>query len=174
MDAHKTKAALQGRQCHYQIIKQKQHTRVSIGGQRMSHLNSESADFIQLFGSSLTFFRWRRLISLSKAATTNCPVLSPGSFHCSIESATSCGTLAAIVCDFPLTALVAMSVHSIKGVQQYGRNKKSVQHLTCSTPCLRLVFNTLCFLNTNTAKPGSVTSTNRASDHNVKRSNENG
>ncbi len=119
----------------------------------------------QPFGSSLAFLRWRRLISLSKAATTNCPVLSPGSFHSSIESAMSCGTLAAIVCDFPLTALVAMFVHSIKGVQQYGRNKKSVQHLTCSTPCLKLVFNTLCFQYTNTAKPGSVTSTNRASDH---------
>ena len=108
------------------------------------------------FGSSLICLRCRRLISLSKAATTNCPVLSPGSFHCSIESATSCGTLAAIVCDFPLTALVAISVHSIKGVQQYGRNKKSVQHLTCSTPLLKLVFNTLCCLNTNTAKPSSA------------------
>ena len=136
-----------------------------------TQLNIEGADSIQDFGSSFAFLRWRRLISLSKAATTNCPVLSPGSFHCSIESAMSCGTLAAIVCDFPLTALVAMFVHSIKGVQQYGRNKKSVQHLTCSTPYLKLVLNTLCFQYTNTAKPGSVTSTNRASNHNVRWSN---
>lgn len=138
---------------------------------KFTQLNIEGADSIQDFGSSFAFLRWRRLISLSKAATTNCPVLSPGSFHCSIESAMSCGTLAAIVCDFPLTALVAMFVHSIKGVQQYGRNKKSVQHLTCSTPYLKLVLNTLCFQYTNTAKPGSVTSTNRASNHNVRWSN---
>lgn len=114
---------------------------------------------------ALVCFLWRRLISPSKAVTTNCPVLSPGSFNCSIAPAMSCGTLAAIVCDLRLIALVAMLIYSKKGVQQYGRNKKSVQHLTCSTPLHKLVFNTLYCLNTNTAKPGSVTSTNRASYH---------
>jgi hypothetical protein len=34
--AHKTKAALPGRQCHYQKIKQSQDTRVNAGGQRLS------------------------------------------------------------------------------------------------------------------------------------------
>ncbi|HHB7294550.1 host cell division inhibitor Icd-like protein [Klebsiella pneumoniae] len=77
----------------------------------------------------------------------------------------SCGTRAAIVCDLRLIAFVAMLFRSPKGVGQYGLNKKSVQHLTCSTPLLKLVFNTLCCLNTDTAKPGSVTSTNRASYH---------
>lgn len=135
---------------------------------KITIIQSKGVLGINIFYSSnlaLVFFRWRRLISLSKAATTNCPVLSPGSFNCSIAPAISCGTLAAIVCDLRLTALVAMLIHSLIGVQQYGRNKKSVQHLTCSTPLLRLVFNTSCCLNTNTAKPGSVTSTNRASYH---------
>lgn len=45
---HKTKAALQSCQCHYGISKQSQHTRVNAGGQRMSRLNIEYADFIQL------------------------------------------------------------------------------------------------------------------------------
>lgn len=45
---HKTKAALQSCQCHYQIPKQSQHTRVNAGGQRMSRLNIEYTDFIQL------------------------------------------------------------------------------------------------------------------------------
>lgn len=34
--AHKTKAAMQGRQCHYQILKPVQNTRGNAGGQRMS------------------------------------------------------------------------------------------------------------------------------------------
>jgi hypothetical protein len=32
---HKTKAALQSCQCHYQIPKQNQHTRVNAGGQSL-------------------------------------------------------------------------------------------------------------------------------------------
>lgn len=158
----KTKAALQGRLSHFSNFAENNTTLIDqVNASRFAHIFSnywKTAFLVkdQPLDASLTLLRWRRLISLSKAATTNCPVLSPGSFHCSIESATSCGTLAAIVCDFPLTALVAISVHSIKGVQQYGRNKKSVQHLTCSTPLLRLVFNTLCCLNINTAKPSSA------------------
>ncbi|CDA00935.1 putative uncharacterized protein [Klebsiella variicola CAG:634] len=116
---------------------------------RASHHCSPSSKLV-------AFLSFRRLISPSKAATTNCPVLSPGSFNCSIEPAISCGTLAAIVCDFRLTALVAMLFHSLKGVLQYVRNKKSVQHLTCSTPLHKLVLNTLYCLNTIIAKPGSA------------------
>ncbi|CAM7585869.1 TPA: hypothetical protein L9H86_002935 [Klebsiella quasipneumoniae] len=252
MIADKTKAALQSCQCHYQKLKQNKNTRVNAGGQNLTQLNFEGADFSGFFsqrnsaptdftqllwqspkvsfaynslipaffltlgkkggksnptlcflflqsdyrvsqiraltiqyveyavatkkttamasrhlprsvsginhssGSALAFLRCRRLISPSKAATTNCPVLSPGSFNCSIEPAISCGTLAAIVCDFRLTALVAILFHSLKGVLQYVRNKKSVQHLTCSTPLHKLVLNTLCCLNTIIAKPGSA------------------
>ncbi|WP_331850688.1 host cell division inhibitor Icd-like protein [Raoultella scottii] len=49
---NKTKAALQSCQCHYGIFKQSQHTRVNVGGQRMSQLNFEDADFIQLLWQS--------------------------------------------------------------------------------------------------------------------------
>ena len=52
MIADKTKAALQSRQCHYGISKQSQHTRVNAGGQRMSRLNIEYADFIQLYAET--------------------------------------------------------------------------------------------------------------------------
>lgn len=51
--SHKTKAAMQGRQCHYQKLKQSQDTRVNAGGQRMSQRNSAPADYIQFFSSSL-------------------------------------------------------------------------------------------------------------------------
>ncbi|HCI3133555.1 TPA: hypothetical protein NOV55_005757 [Klebsiella pneumoniae] len=36
---HKTKAAMQGRQCHYQMFKQEQNTRVSAGGQSLSRVH---------------------------------------------------------------------------------------------------------------------------------------
>lgn len=52
----KTKAAMQGRQCHYQKLKQSQDTRVNAGGQRMSQRNSAPADYIQFFSSSLARF----------------------------------------------------------------------------------------------------------------------
>ncbi|HIG8796663.1 TPA: host cell division inhibitor Icd-like protein [Raoultella terrigena] len=49
---HKTKAALQSCQCHYEKPKRIQHTRVNVGGQRMSQRNFEDADFIQLLWQS--------------------------------------------------------------------------------------------------------------------------
>jgi hypothetical protein len=52
MIAHKTKAALQSCQCHYGIFKQSQHTRVNAGGQRMSQLNFEDADFFSFYGKA--------------------------------------------------------------------------------------------------------------------------
>lgn len=48
----KTKAAMQGRQCHHQKLKQSQDTRAGAGGQRMSQRNSAPADFIQLLRQS--------------------------------------------------------------------------------------------------------------------------
>lgn len=53
MIADKTKAALQSCQGHYGIFKQSQHTRVNAGGQRMSQLNIEPADFTQLLWQSV-------------------------------------------------------------------------------------------------------------------------
>jgi hypothetical protein len=53
-------------------------------------------------------FLFRNSISRFNADTTNWPVLSFGSLSISISSAMSCGTRAAIVCDFRLIALVAI------------------------------------------------------------------
>jgi hypothetical protein len=52
MIADKTKAALQSCQCHYEIPKQSQHTRVNAGGQRLSQRNLPAADFTQLYGKA--------------------------------------------------------------------------------------------------------------------------
>ena len=49
MIAHKTKAALQSCQCHYQKLKQNKNTRVNAGGQNLTQLNFEGADFSGFF-----------------------------------------------------------------------------------------------------------------------------
>lgn len=68
---HKTKAAMQGRQCHYQKLKQSQDTRVNAGGQRMSQRNSAPADYIQFFSSSLA----RLLETTQKLGCLGCAAL---------------------------------------------------------------------------------------------------
>ncbi|EHH8735740.1 host cell division inhibitor Icd-like protein [Escherichia coli] len=108
------------------------------------------------YSCSLALRRWRRLISPSNAAVTNCPVLSPGIFTASTLFITSCGTLAATVCDFAFTAFVAMLCTPYKKQMQYAGKKISVQHLTCLTPSLKLVFNTLLMQGAETTKPGSA------------------
>lgn len=191
--SHKTKAAMQGRQCHYQKLKQSQDTRVNAGGQSLSvpvitgtaplarlrgmsksgcslnrfytscvklsasfyaHLQTTQklgclgyealahTLFPQIWGeldqragctamqhtpgksrsfdrypdigyhslsACLAFLRWRRLISFSKAATTNCPVLSPSCFNNSTSSAMWCGTRTSNLFDFAFTDLVAIA-----------------------------------------------------------------
>ena len=106
---NKTKAALQSCQCQYQKPKQKQNTRVSAGGQRMSQRNSAPADFIQDFGSSFAFWRWRRLISPFAAVTRNPAVLSPSCLKSSISSITSWGIRTVVICDFAFFAPVAIT-----------------------------------------------------------------
>lgn len=49
MIADKTKAALQSCQCHYQKLKQNKNTRVNAGGQNLTQLNFEGADFSGFF-----------------------------------------------------------------------------------------------------------------------------
>lgn len=107
------------------------------------------------YSCSLGFWRWRKSTSLLRAAVTNCPVLSPGSFTFSTAFITSWGTLAATVCDFAFTALVAIPVSPLTNKTQYALKKNSVQHLTCLTPALKVVLNTF-LLRVETAKPGSV------------------
>lgn len=108
------------------------------------------------YSDSLALRRWRYSTSRFNAAVTNCPVLSPGIFTASTLFITSCGTLAATVCDFAFTAFVAMLCTPHKKQMQYAGKKTSVQHLTCSTPGFKLVFNTLLVQGAETTKPGSA------------------
>ncbi|EFK2989376.1 host cell division inhibitor Icd-like protein [Escherichia coli] len=108
------------------------------------------------YSCSLALRRWRYSTSRFNAAVTNCPVLSPGIFTASTLFITSCGTLAATVCDFAFTAFVAMLCTPHKKQMQYAGKKISVQHLTCSTPGFKLVFNTLLVQGAETTKPGSA------------------
>ncbi|PLO62363.1 hypothetical protein CWN54_39110, partial [Klebsiella pneumoniae] len=106
---NKTKAALQSCQCHYEKPKQIKHTRVNAGGQRMSQRTSAPAVFIQDFGSSFAFWRWRRLISPFAAVTRNPAVLSPSCLKSSISSITSWGIRTVVICDFAFFAPVAIT-----------------------------------------------------------------
>lgn len=108
------------------------------------------------YSCSLALRRWRYSTSRFNAAVTNCPVLSPGIFTASTLFITSCGTLAATVCDFAFTAFVAMLCTPYKKQMQYAGKKISVQHLTCLTLGLKLVFNTLLMQGAETTKPGSA------------------
>ncbi|EFH2844944.1 host cell division inhibitor Icd-like protein [Escherichia coli] len=108
------------------------------------------------YSCSLALRRWRYSTSRFNAAVTNCPVLSPGIFTASTLFITSCGTLAATVCDFAFTAFVAMLCTPYKKQMQYAGKKISVQHLTCLTPGLKLVFNTLLMQGAETTKTGSA------------------
>lgn len=108
------------------------------------------------YSGSLALRRWRYSTSRFNAAVTNCPVLSPGIFTASTLFITSCGTLAATVCDFAFTAFVAMWCTPHKKQMQYAGKKISVQHFTCLTPGFKLVFNTLLAQGAETTKPGSA------------------
>lgn len=108
------------------------------------------------YSDSLVLRRWRYSTSRFNAAVTNCPVLSPGIFTASTLFITSCGTLAATVCDFAFTAFVAMLSTPHKKQMQYAGKKISVQHLTCLTPRFKLVFNTLFRQGVETTKPRTV------------------
>ncbi|END7106610.1 host cell division inhibitor Icd-like protein [Escherichia coli] len=107
------------------------------------------------YSCSLALRRWRYSTSRFNAAVTNCPVLSPGIFTASTLFITSCGTLAATVCDFAFTAFVAMLCTPYKKQMQYAGKKISVQHLACLTPGLKLVFNTLLMQGAETTTPRS-------------------
>ncbi len=75
------------------------------------------------YSCSLALRRWRYSTSRFNAAVTNCPVLSPGIFTASTLFITSCGTLAATVCDFAFTAFVAMLCTPYKKQMQYAGKK---------------------------------------------------
>ena len=69
----------------------------------------ECAGLLVGYSCSLALRRWRRLISPSNAAVTNCPVLSPSSLTLSMASTIWSGTRASILFDFAFTDFVAIS-----------------------------------------------------------------
>ncbi|ELO2912529.1 host cell division inhibitor Icd-like protein [Escherichia coli] len=149
--AHKTKATGGGRQWENTKHKPEHHSDLLAGGQC-----DQCAGLLVGYSCSLALRRWRYSTSRFNAAVTNCPVLSPGIFTASTLFITSCGTLAATVCDFAFTAFVAMLCTPHKKQMQYAGKKISVQHLTCLTPGFKLVFNTLLMQGAETTKPRTV------------------
>ena len=119
---------------------------------------------VQPFGSSLASLRWRRLISPRKAATINCPVLSPASFTFSISSITSCGTREAICVDLLLLRPVAMTIpRCIRCLALYTKEieKKGLRWLA---PLCKVV-STLVVLRVKNSEARQCGNTNRASYH---------
>lgn len=119
---------------------------------------------VQPFGSSLASLRWRRLISPRKAATINCPVLSPSSFTFSISSITSWGTREAICVDLLLLRPVAMTIpRCIRWLALYTKKigKKGLRWLAP----LGKVVSTLVVLKLKNSEARQCGNTNRASNH---------
>ena len=147
----KKATGIRGRQLGNTKHKPAHDSRYQAGGQC-----AQCAGLLVGYSCSLALRRWRYSTSRFNAAVTNCPVLSPGIFTASTLFITSCGTLAATVCDFAFTAFVAMLCTPYKKQMQYAGKKISVQHLTCLTLGLKLVFNTLLMQGAETTKPGSA------------------
>ncbi|NTZ40410.1 hypothetical protein EXW94_22530 [Enterobacter sp. JMULE2] len=167
--AHKTKAAMQGRQCHYQKLKQSQDTRVNDGGQSLSApVITGTAPLARLRGDlphSGFLRRWRRFISPCIAALINCPVLSPSAFTCSIPSMISCGMRAVTDWDFAFFEPVAMSNTSCDWCKTIYTKKSSLEVLTCKTPLIYRVSYTM-LLHVVRTEARQWWNTNRASNHN--------
>ncbi|HBH5165070.1 TPA: host cell division inhibitor Icd-like protein, partial [Escherichia coli] len=118
----KTKATAKGRQWVLRQIKLERITNnatFAAGGQsvRFTPMTlglteghyGECAGLLVGYSCSLALRRWRRLISPSNAAVTNCPVLSPSSLTLSMASTIWSGTRASILFDFAFTDFVAIS-----------------------------------------------------------------
>ncbi|RTP95818.1 host cell division inhibitor Icd-like protein [Enterobacter asburiae] len=150
----KTKAAMQGRQCHYQIIIHEENTRVKAGGQRLGQRNFVPADFIQDFGSSLAFLRWRRLISPFTAVTMNCAFVSPSSRLLSKSATTSCGKRALSCCDLLLVEPVAITESPCARCDSVYAKKIIVKGLKCDS--LACSFKNKGAIHLVSAKPGSA------------------
>lgn len=123
---------------------------------------------VQLSGSDLAFLRCSDLSFRPQASRTQAEKLAPAlsafsrSTLASISSISSCGNRIFFCADLAFTDLVAIYPPAYSEGTPYQKNS-----LTC-TPTENIVGVHLEVEDTqDTAKPGSVTSTNRASDHNV-------
>ncbi|QDX99424.1 hypothetical protein EGD00_20805 [Pectobacterium carotovorum subsp. carotovorum] len=100
--------------------------------------------------------RCRRLISPSRAVTTNCPVLSPFSFRLSIASTSGNGTRASILFDFAFTDFVAIVGFPAYWCPTIISKKNNNSILDVSHTTLLLCVPHLAFVRCNITKPGSV------------------
>ncbi|XWJ92920.1 host cell division inhibitor Icd-like protein [Phytobacter ursingii] len=119
---------------------------------------------VQLSGSDLAFLRCLRLISFSKAVTTNCPVLSPSIFNNSTDSATWCGTRTSNLFDFALMDLVAITQVLVIRCPTMIYEKKAKATLDVSDTRKYYVSDTLILLKCKNSEARQCWSTNRASD----------
>lgn len=117
--------------------------------------------------ASLASLRWRRLISFSRAVTTNCPVLSPSLFSNSTDSATWCGTRTSNLFDLALMDLVAMTQVLVIRCPTIIYEKKAMAILDVSDTYKYYVSDTLILLKCKNSEARQCANTNRASDHNV-------
>lgn len=135
---------------------------------RLVHRVNQSCSVLgsaQPFGSSLASLRWRRLISFSRAVTTNCPVLSPSLFNNSTDSATWCGTRTSNLFDFALMDLVAITQVLVIRCPTIIYEKKAMAILDVSDTSKYYVSDTLILLKCKNSEARQCWSTNRASDH---------
>lgn len=135
----------------------------SIGGWDLNLVNDvHSVDCLAL--------RCLRLISPCKAATMNWAVLSPSSFSNSTLLAISCGTRALIFCDLLLTlSLIITAPYLFTWVPVY--TKIVLIKVLKWVPVNVYTGCQLDVVAFNNDKAPQCCSTNRASNHNVKRSN---
>ncbi|EDA8242737.1 host cell division inhibitor Icd-like protein [Salmonella enterica subsp. enterica serovar Reading] len=116
----------------------------------------QCADLLVGYSCSLALRRWRRLISPSNAAVTNCPVLSPSSLTLSIASTIWSGTRASILFDFAFTDFVAISDFRLTWCPTMITIKKFNAMLDVSHTIKIICVRHLIFISHETTKPGSA------------------
>ncbi|EHR9157680.1 host cell division inhibitor Icd-like protein [Escherichia coli] len=164
--AHKTKATGGGRQWENTKHKPEHHSDLLTGGQcvRFAPMTlglteghyGECAGLLVGYSCSLALRRWRRLISPSNAAVTNCPVLSPSSLTLSIASTIWSGTRASILFDFAFTDFVAISDFRLVWCPTMITIKKVNAMLDVSHTIKIICVRHLIFISNETTKPGSA------------------
>ncbi|EMO3158155.1 host cell division inhibitor Icd-like protein [Escherichia coli] len=108
------------------------------------------------YSGSLALRRWRRLISPSNAAVTNCPVLSPSSLTLSIASTIWSGTRESILFDFAFTDFVAISDFRLVWCPTMITIKKVNAMLDVSHTIKIICVRHFIFISNETTKPRTV------------------
>lgn len=115
-------------------------------------------------------FRCLRLISSRIAVTMNWASLSSSCFNASMASSTSSGTLAVFWRDLLFSVPVAIVYSLILKWESLYLFLANEKYLKCKSLDSKVQV-TLFFLGSKITKPRQCSNTNRASNHNVKRSN---